>query len=393
MTIYFFSLSDHLTPTHSTTLQPVNRLSSSKLPTVFDTEGLVRLENNRRIRHLRDACADNSLFENKVYSGSRQLKYNFSKKYNFSYCKVPKAGCSFWTQAFTILETGVNNSERIFGMSRSAIHTKLTGKFHVRFDSEARTQSRTVLVSRDPYSRLYSAFVDKMYLPLFYKTAMKIVQKQRGITQNKLICANDITFQEFLQYIVGSVHRGRILNRHWAPIFSLCKPCDVHAFALVKQESFSADVEYALKEIGVANDQFEAIYDALHDHRVEATIPGIITTVLKLVRTRGCMNKIDIARRIWVSFQVQGFIKDTIAFPSHLVDTEEKVKKARFLTNIILQTIKENPLTSEQSKAQRRRALENAYRSVSENVIEGIKIVYKQDFILYDYSFDPPSRH
>ena len=47
----------------------------------------------------------------------------------------------------------------------------------------------------------------------------------------------------------------------------------------MKQESFSA--EFTLKEIGIATGEFEMIHDALHDHRIEFTVPSIVQTVLE----------------------------------------------------------------------------------------------------------------
>lgn len=349
---------------------------------------VMRTEQLGRIQHVREACANEDLFLNKAYTGRSQLIHYFSKQYNFSYCKIPKAGCSFWTQIFTILQRGSNNSKHVFGMTRRNIHTQLKGKLTVPFRSNAILQSRTVLVSRNPYSRLFSAFIDKMFLPLFYSGAANIVANQRGIPENELSCVSSITFQEFLKQLVENAHQGKTLNRHWAPMFALCKPCAVNVLAVVKQESFSEDVEYTLKEVGVAGDQYDAIYDALHDHRIEATIPGIVRTVMQRGKGKHC--KLDIAKRLWISFQIQGYIRNDTDFPFDIINTEEKASNMTFIADVILETIRKNPLTSEESKAQRQRALVDAYARIDKPLIENIKIVYKQDFILFDYSFEPP---
>ena len=172
-------------------------------------------------------------------------------------------------------------SKEIFGFNRSSVHVSLGGADLINFESDTRRHSRTVLVSRDPYSRLFSAFIDKMFLPLMYGTAVGIVQRQRTYQKRKSSCANDITFEEFLSDIVDSASKGKSLDRHWTPTFSLCKPCDVNPLSIVKQETFSADVEYVLKEVRVTNDEFDVIYEALHDHRIDATIPGIVATVTR----------------------------------------------------------------------------------------------------------------
>ena len=158
-------------------------------------------------------------------------------------------------------------------------HGQLRREDYIGFKRNSRRISRTVLVSRDPYTRLFSAFIDKMFLPLMYGAAVSIVQRQRMPNNRNISCANDITFEEFLSDIIDGAREGKSLNRHWAPQFALCNPCEINVLSLVKQETFSADVEYVLKEVGVAKDEFDVIHDALHDHNIDVTIPGIVATI------------------------------------------------------------------------------------------------------------------
>ena len=348
----------------------------------------------QRIQYLQRACDDKELFKNVAYNRKTRMIYYYTSRYDFSYCKVPKVGCTFWTQVFTILRKGSNASKDIVGLKRNAVHARLGGANHISFESKTRHKSRTVLVSRDPYSRLFSAFIDKMFLPTMYGTAVSIVKRQRTSRKRNLSCANDITFEEFLSDIIDSARvEGKSLNRHWAPIFSLCNPCDVNVLSLVKQETFSVDVEYVLKEVRIANDEFDVIYDALHDHRIETTLPGIVATVVDIAAkdAKNCMSRMEVARRIWVSFQIQGYIKEDIPFPTNTINSNEKAKNPNFLTKVILETIEKHPMSSNDSKIQRRRALVKAYDGLSEGILDKVQKLYKQDFILFDYSFERPS--
>ena len=272
-------------------------------------------------------------------------------------------------------------------MNRMKLHNKRGKAISVAFESEARRNSRTVLISRDPYSRLYSAFIDKMFLPEAYPKAVGIIQRQRKTNSS---CANDITFEEFLKDIIESVRKRKRLNMHWVPIDYLCHPCDVDAFAIIKLETFTADVEYVLKEVGVADREFEVINDALHDHRLETSIPGFVKEVTH-VHVERCMDRLEVARRIWKAFQIQGHIHDDILFPTNTIDTTEKARKPEFLTKVILETIKKHPMSHNEAKIQRRRALVKAFGGVGKDVLDEIKELYKQDFILFDYSTKPPT--
>ena len=289
-----------------------------------------------------------------------------------------------------MLTNGSDVAEEVFGMPRNLIHQKLSSSNRVKFDSNERQQSRSILISRDPYSRLYSAFVDKMFLPFAPMRAGEIIRWQHEI-QNNAGCGTDITFKEFLNRILKAAYQRKSLNRHWAPIISLCDPCNITPFTLVKQESFSVDVEFALKEIGIATDEFEAIHDALHDHRTEATVTSLVYNTLNPSSwKKSCKTKIDVAKRIWSSFQIQGYMRDDVPFPADIIDSDENIYP-EFMTDLILKTIKENPLTTEESKEQRRRFLVSAYKNIDKKTIAGIQEVYKQDFVMFDYSFEPPS--
>ena len=313
--------------------------------------------------------------------------YYYSSKYNFSYCRVPKGGCTFWTQAFILLQNNASTAEAVFSMNRMTLHMKLAKSVTVAFQSEARCNSRTVLVSRDPYSRLFSAFIDKMFLPEMYPGAVGIVQRQRKTNSS---CANDITFEEFLKDIMESVGNGQELDVHWAPIENICHPCDnVNSFALVKLETFTADVEYVLKEVGIADNEFEVISDALHEHRLESSTLGLVKEVINFNVTQ-CMDGIEVASRIWKSFQIQGHIHDDIPFPIKTIDTSEKARNPEYLTKVILETIKKHPMSHNEAKLQRRRALVKAFGGVGKDILDKVKELYKQDFILFDYSTEPP---
>ena len=360
-------------------------------PGKFD---LVRLEQDRRIRHLKAGCTNLKSYKMRLIK-YKQVFY-FSPKYNFSYCKVTKIGSSFWTQVFSVLLKGPGFAEEIFGMDRDLIHYKLRSQNIVPYTSDERRRSRSILVSRDPYTRLFSAFIDKLFLPQFYVPAKNVVKRQRHFPDNVTVCPNDVTFQEFLDGIVYCINKGVQLNGHWKPITSICNVCSVDVLTIVKQETFIQDVEYTLKEIGITDSEFRIIHDALHDKRVDATIPGVIKTVMTFnlqlnSGRRFCVSDIEIVKRLWKSFQIQGYLRDDIPFPFDIINTEQKAINVSLIEEVVMARIRENPMTSEERKLQRRRALEMAYQDIEVKTIKGIQEVYKPDFLFFDYSIEPPS--
>ena len=348
----------------------------------------------KRIKHIHDMCKSRTSFStvmNKLVHTRRPMYYE-SKLYNFSYCRMPKAGSTFWVQVFMILKKGPSEASSLFGKFRHFLKIADDAPENLDLTMKQRQQSRFIFVARDPYSRLFSAFVDRVFLPTQYNEVKAIINLMRNNPKNTISCSYDLTFEELLTSIIMYVNSGRPLNMHWAPMYSLCDPCGVEIVALVKMESFSEDVEFALKEIGAPAETLEAIKDGLHKHRIEWTIPGSVKGIIESSKSPlNCLNPTEVARRMWVSFQIQGYIDEKNKFPFDIIDTVEKAANHSFLTNVILDVIKEYPLSPEERKQQRRRALVNAYAGIDENIMLQIKNIFNQDFILYDYPLEPPS--
>ena len=244
-----------------------------------------------------------------------------------------------------------------------------------------------VVPARDPYSRLFSGYMDKIFLSLFSMEESKILRSQRKNVLGGSGCIKNATFQEFLRTIVEYTERGQRINKHWAPITTLCNPCETNVLAIAKQETFSSDVEFILKKVGVPNDTLQVIHNALHEHRLEATIPSYIREVLN---HRTCKTKLEVAKDLWYTFQVNGYLNENSDFPVAIVNNEKFTVTPENLTQLVFKAISENPLTSEQSRRQRQRALVNAYKTVDEETIRGLQKVYQRDFALFDYSTQPP---
>ena len=387
---YRFSDSDPTT--QPTTDSSLSQAVTSSLGRFADNAtDIVQIEQYRRIQNIHDACADSNLLVDKPVKVSSRAFHYFSAKYNFSYYKIPKTGCSIWTQIFSVLNKGSNQSRDVFRQTRPYIHRELTRQNKLRSDKTNRPQFPSVIPSRDPYSRLYSGYIDKIFLSLFPNEVIQVINNQRNNVRNGSICARDATFPDFVKNILKNVFSGKRINKHWAPITSICDPCKADILAIAKQETFSADVEFILNKVGVANDELEIIQDALHKHKVEATLPGYISEVLTHgSKRKTCKTNVDVAKDIWSALKIPGYLREDVAFPVRLAKSEHSLVTPERLTRLVFKAIRNNPLTSEQRQRQRRTALVTAYENVDKNTIEGLKQVYKKDFALFDYSTEPP---
>ena len=360
-----------------------------------ETELRLRQDQRLRIRHLRDCCAKLDPFT--VYRQRIKERYYFSSRYNITYCKVLKVGSTFFTQMFSILQDGVNSAEKIFDMERDKVHIVQRLFLELAYNSDERRNSRTILVARDPYTRLFSAFVDKFYLPLAYYAAKAVLIRQRNIIllDNSHLCTTDVTFEEFLDDIVYCHKHNIPINGHWAPVTLRCNVCDLDVFTIVKQETFADDVEFTLKEMGVIGAEYDLLHHALYDKRTNVTVPGLIKTVLafNLEENYGemyCLSDIEVAKRLWKSLQIQGYLRNDVMFPYDVINDTQSATDASLIEDVVMRALRDNPMTSEEKQRQRRHALEQAYRDVSLSTIRNIQYVYRYDFKYFNYSLEPP---
>ncbi|KAK3576120.1 hypothetical protein CHS0354_028019 [Potamilus streckersoni] len=348
-------------------------------------------EHKRRIEHIKNVCASYHVMGNAT-AIKPQRYFLYSKHYNFEYCIVPKIGCTYWKQLFKVLELDHPDYKAIFSQKRAKVHKT------VQFINRSQGQTgRLIQVARNPFSRLYSAYIDKIYLPIFKPAVVNIERWRRRTLKNRKVkggCANEITFQEFLEYISVTEEKGLMLNPHWRPVSSMCSTCSQNVILLVKQESFVKDVQFTLRYIGVDGEKYERLSEAMTKKRIELSLPGIVETVLNLnFRPSRCMDGREIARRLWFSFQIQGYIDVLLDFPETLFDPKvwDVSRNGTYISDIVLTTINTHPLSREKSQQQRYTFLRSAYMSVDKNILKRIVEIYSKDFELFQYSKVPPS--
>jgi hypothetical protein len=59
----------------------------------------------------------------------------------------------------------------------------------------------------------------------------------------------DVTFPEFVRYVIDSWHEGEVLDRHWIPQFRLCQPCQIHYDFIGHYETLYEDADAVLERL------------------------------------------------------------------------------------------------------------------------------------------------
>lgn len=381
----------------------LSRLSQSKTKLYGRTE--IEIRAGRVARICRDLDIEERLSENSPFVVS---SYQFYDRSMLCVCDVPKAASTSIKRALLAIEYP----------ERAEFFEKLPG-YQIHLQKEIRNvtvekcfkdSATSFMVTRDPYTRLYSAYVDKIYLAKFHLLSIVLdAAYNKGVTQEKieemldqrmgsaLICGlPDVSFEQFLNYVVMSPR----LDIHYAPVSLMCKPCGNHFDILLKQETLEDDFDQFFDT--VFNIQNKTAQDfSVKNYSGETGIESLIMTFythwkiwLKKYSCKLDKQTYDaINQRLWNGLKLLGSIDENLEIIEELfrrpVGEEIKLRSP----DAIIYEFKANKvpyLKPEDRERQRLKFLKKAYQSVDRKVLRQIQQLFQFDFILFDYDTAPP---
>lgn len=371
---------------------------------------------NERIRRVRYFCTHGSFVTQEKHDFlSTGLIY--AEQYRLAYINIPKIGSTFLKKLFYVLKFGTKNAHKIIDRMRSEVHS-MTRKLITQLNSSDFDHMTTLITARNPYTRLFSAYVDKVYLPLskglrkaiLAEKHMTMLNKQEGNTSLKnttivkgdptvhrhqqLVCTTNISFQDFLNFVLTGRLRGKAMYDHYGPVSLLMSNsiCSLKHLLIIKQETFAADVEYVLKLIKVDDNIYRLVHNQLHKDYAKQTISSIVETTYTQIRTQTDISKTPhcwtmpvIAERLWKLFQAQGVIDEKSHFPAHRF-SEKAFHDSGYLIKVILNEIQARPMSEERRREQRQRTMLAAYKGIRNETFKRIRGVFSEDFQMFDYN-------
>ncbi|XP_029658290.2 carbohydrate sulfotransferase 11 [Octopus sinensis] len=360
---------------------------SKTVPKVKEYDSFFDSLQTERKNRIADVCQKEMSKDQSLNHASGN--FLFYSSLNLSYCVVAKVGCTFWISIIRFLLRDFPENllkTHPLDLTKYNVHSASKRLKHLTKDVgySYLVNSTKFFFARNPYSRLLSGYMDKMMLPGYWTSlSVDIVSLTRNKTNTK--CVNDITFREFLHYVVVSETKNFHRNGHWIPVYKLCNPCKWKFDYIGKQETFTKDAKVILEYFGLNYMKNRSyLQNMLHQTYSQSEYTFSFANVANNI----CNQSIEfIARRLWYVYQMQGYIRNTSQFIMPRLEQGEKLTLVTF-QKLVEHEIISNTITSLESSNQRKNFWREFFSKIPTTLIKEIQKVYELDFKLFDYSFD-----
>lgn len=349
-----------------------------------------------RQNHVTNACVKEGRLppisiENSVFPGKTIVE----TRHKILFCPVQKAGSTFWKRTLKAMNSQGKFTSPYQVRRQSKKYTELYQDFQKSHSKYIRNwfmkNAVSLLVVRDPYTKLFSAYVDKLYHPnyLFWKVTGQPI---RQLTNNsdRSSCGNDISFPEFIKYIIFQSNRiGGSLNTHFTPVYKHCDPCRAKYDYIMKFENFKDDFYHIIDSwntkfnLDISFDDFEG-ETALS---IAETHINISFSTKNLYAHPCNISAYEFLLRTWRFLQISGYIPKEVELPFPNDKHVTMVTKEEMLGAV--KNVLSNEIDWPSVKKQRHEALVQAYHTVDINDITRLSEIVKPDCKYFGYDNMP----
>ncbi|XP_059175006.1 uncharacterized protein LOC131955073 isoform X2 [Physella acuta] len=299
------------------------------------------------------------------------------------FCPVGKVASTFFTRFLMIIEQpSLAHSPYdipIEKASRESIRS-LKSLRTLQAMSSFITGSTSIVFGRNPYSRIFSAYIDKMLSPnpYYWKSWGEKALKMSSILKANGTCASNVTFEQFLKAVALDLYKRDL---HLKMVSAECQMCALNYSIVGRLETMREDVDYIAARLNVSSG-----FQHEPDYGLAAAMDSVKDTVDSAFSWRPeigkCISFDEMGRRIWRKFQIRGVIDSNIHYPfrpDELADMRTETFIAACRAAILASKDKA------QLKKQKNQALLEAYSSVNITLLYKISHIYSDDLTMFDY--------
>ena len=340
--------------------------------------------------------------EGRIPTKTRNLRYYniprskalFETTNKLLYCPILKVGSTFLKRTLVAFSSNgtYDNPFEFFSRKSPSIYRldRMKELFTRRQMKKVFNDAISFMAVRDPYTKLFSGYADKLFHPnyLFWRLAGQKIQWQiredNGL-KDEVMCGQDITFAEFVKYIIHVHEHKEKINSHFVTLNEYCDPCLVEFDYILKLETFKEDTTFLLDvlnkrsglEIQITDFEQETAVDNAEQH------VKISYATRKQYGTKCNIPAYSFLFRTWRYLQISGVIPNTATLPVKSESHALQITKEEFI-GMISEVISKTKNWTE-VRLQRKEALRQAYQSVERNDLAKLAEIFEPDCRYFDY--------
>ncbi|XP_069131641.1 carbohydrate sulfotransferase 11-like [Argopecten irradians] len=343
-----------------------------------------------RAERVRKACYGRET-EMKGKLHPTQVNHNIiiDKVWKVAYCPIEKTASTFWRRIMRIVVGDIHASSP-FDDSVMAFAS---------FDSLASVpkdaieafmnESLTFMFVREPYGRLLSAYVDKLFSPnLFFWKIYGGFAVDVTRNQSSTRCGHDLTFREFVKTVLYAEEHNIKRNGHFTPSYEHCDPCKYNWKVIGALETLPQDVFYILNRMG-RTDLKRSLEKEFREQYLNDTITDQFNWLFEFKKNYASECNVTLYEaqlRLWKQFQIRGVLTKEIKFPISAEESENLTKEQ--LKRIVYNAMG-NAETRARAKLNKKEAFLEAYATIDAEDLEKLSELFRPDCELYGYDCRP----
>lgn len=304
------------------------------------------------------------------------------------YCSVLKGGSTFWKRMLAIT-SGFKTAKTPYDIPAIASHDRYLDNLNQQAPQRVDAildSSVKFMFTREPYSRLFSCYVDKVFTPRPFYSRLRdsiLLLTRPGwdnIPQGRS-CAVDVSFAEFFRFVVFSVEKNVAVDPHFLPMYQSCRPCEINYEFLGKMETFWRDTNFLLHERGLNN------FTGLTNQRSDMdSINDMVDSVFfEREESERCLPFGKVLQAIWKKAVIRGLLSTDKVMPTRFLN-HSAISRAAFHTALVQAYQASQADLSRHLN--RKYAMMEAYKTVSREDLTMYQKLFRPDFEIFGYEIN-----
>ncbi|XP_050409139.1 uncharacterized protein LOC126824037 isoform X2 [Patella vulgata] len=328
--------------------------------------------------------------------GGRVVRVLVDPTNTMSYCVIHKIASTHWLRVYRYLWNATKKGHVSSPYKITKMEAHLSPKFKMAdhnfrypLDQRLIMSTRRFMFVREPFTRLWSVYIDKFILADNYFWSFygpKVARINNMVILPALKPCYHFTFRHFINFVVATGVNPDDMNDHIRPIHRLCNPCDFKPHFVGKLETMTSDSDIVLNSMNVTWGE----PTSGKDHRTYQEMKTIIEFNFHIVKDlrllSRCLNPVSLGKRLLRAFVLNGYIP--LSEESVLIEKLPLMKER--LLDLVWGVYRSTNRTQAMVKAQRQELKIKAFQTIPLQLMHKLQQIYLMDFELFDYRLDPP---